>query len=145
MAEPKTSRNEDSVAVFLAGVSDVRRRDDAEAAVAMISEVTGAEPVMWGTSIIGFGVYHYRYASGREGDWPAIGLSPRKQALTLYIAPGFDGYQELLARLGPHTVGKSCLHLKRLADVDRTALKELITAGFRHLDGQTIVSGEQPD
>ncbi|WP_092557268.1 DUF1801 domain-containing protein [Actinoplanes derwentensis] len=143
MAEPKTSRTEQSVATFLATVADPRRRADAEAAVALSAAVTGAEPVMWGTAIVGFGAYHYRYASGREGDWPAVGLSPRKQALTFYIVPDFDGYDELLARLGPHTPGKSCLLLKRLDDVDRSVLSDLILRGFRHLDGQTVGAGAQ--
>ncbi|WP_430785872.1 DUF1801 domain-containing protein [Actinoplanes sp. G11-F43] len=143
MAEPKTTRNPQSVAAFLADVADPKRRADAEAAVALIAGATAAEPTMWGTSIVGFGAYHYKYASGREGDWPAIGLSPRKQALTLYLATDFDGRADLLSRLGPHSTGKSCLYLKQLADVDQDVLKDLIVRGFRHLDGQTIVSGEQ--
>ncbi|MFC4070906.1 DUF1801 domain-containing protein [Actinoplanes subglobosus] len=143
MAEPKTTRNEGDVAAFLAAVADPRRRADAEATCALMAEVTGAEPVMWGSAIIGFGVYHYRYATGREGDWPAVALSPRKQALTLYVSAGFDGYQDLLDRLGPHTTGKSCLYLKRLADVDENALKDLVAAGFRHLDGRTVISEQQ--
>ena len=93
---------------------------------------------MWGSSIVGFGSYHYRYATGREGDWPAVGLSPRKQALTLYISSGFDASAALLARLGPHTTGKSCLYLKRLSDVDEGVLRELVAAGFRDLDGKTV-------
>jgi hypothetical protein len=143
MAELKTTRNDTDVAVFLAAVADPKRRADAEAACALMAEATGAPPVMWGTSIIGFGAYHYRYASGRSGDWPAVGLSPRKQALTLYISAGFDGYQDLLDRLGPHRTGKSCLYLKRLADVDPDALKSLVAAGFRHLDGQTLTTEQQ--
>jgi hypothetical protein len=143
MAEPKTTRNEASVADFLATVTDPKRRADAEAACALMAEATGAEPAMWGTAIIGFGTYHYRYASGRTGDWPAVGLSPRKQSLTLYISAGFDGYQDLLSRLGPHTTGKSCLYLKRLADVNHDVLKSLVAEGFRHLDGQTLTTEQQ--
>jgi hypothetical protein len=143
MAELKTRRNDESVAAFLATVADPRRRADAEAACALMAEATGAEPAMWGSAIVGFGVYHYRYASGREGDWPAVGLSPRKQALTLYVSAGFDGYRDLLDRLGPHTTGKSCLYLKRLADVDQDVLKALVAAGFRHLDGQTLSTEQQ--
>jgi len=140
MAEPKTIRGPASVAEFLAAVPDPRRRADAEAACALMAEATGAEPAMWGTSIIGFGSYHYRYASGREGDWPAVGLSPRKQALTIYLSAGFHGHDDLLGRLGPHTTGRSCLYVKRLADVDPAVLGELVAAGFRGLDGRTVTS-----
>jgi hypothetical protein len=140
MAELKTTRGEGSVAEFLSAVADPRRRADAEAACALMTEATGAEPAMWGTSIVGFGAYHYRYASGREGDWPAVGLSPRKQALTIYLSAGFDAYEELLGRLGPHSTGKSCLYVKRLADVDQGVLRELVAAGFRHLDGRTLTN-----
>ncbi|MFC7533378.1 DUF1801 domain-containing protein [Actinoplanes sp. GCM10030250] len=140
---PKTTRNDDDVAAFLAGVADEKRRADAEAACELIAEVTGAAPTMWGSAIIGFGTYHYRYASGREGDWPAVGLSPRKQALTLYISGGFEAYADLMGRLGPHRNGKSCLYLKRLADVDQAVLRELVKAGFEHLNGRTLTS--EPD
>ena len=125
MAEPKTVKGTASVADFLAAVPDPRRRADAEAACALISEATGAEPAMWGTGIVGFGSYHYRYASGREGDWPAVGFSPRKQALTIYVSAGFDAFGELLGRLGPHSTGKSCLYVKRLADVAGEVAKGL--------------------
>ena len=137
MAEPKTTRNQASVADFLAAVADPQRRADAEAVTALMAEVTGAEPTMWGSSIVGFGSYHYRYATGREGDWPAIGLSPRKQSLTIYLSAGFAGYSELLARLGPHSTGKSCLYIKRLSDVDDDTLRALVDGGFRDLDGTT--------
>jgi hypothetical protein len=143
MAEPKTTRNDGDVAAFLAAVADPKRRADAEAVCALMTEATGAEPAMWGPAIVGFGVYHYKYASGRSGDWPAVGMSPRKQALTLYISAGFDGYQDLLSRLGPHTTGKSCLYLKRLADVNHDVLKSLVAEGFRHLDGQTLTTEQQ--
>ncbi|MEU4620895.1 DUF1801 domain-containing protein [Actinoplanes sp. NPDC023801] len=143
MVEPKTTRNDLSVADFLAAVADPRRREDAEAACALMTEATGAEPAMWGAAIIGFGTYHYRYASGRTGDWPAIALSPRKEALTLYISAGFDGYDDLIARLGPHRTGKSCLYLKRLADVDQAVLKDLVAQQFRYWDGRTVISERQ--
>src|SRR4051812_42608121 len=117
MAGLKTNRTSASVAQFLAGIPGRRRRADAEAGCALMTEVTGVQPAMWGTGIVGFGSYHYRYASGREGDWPAVGLSPRKQALTIYLSEGFDAYGELLARLGPHRTGKSCLYVRRLADI----------------------------
>ena len=138
MAEPKTTKTRASVAEFLAGVADPERRADAETLTALMTEVTGAEPTMWGSSIVGFGTYHYRYASGREGDWPAVGLSPRKQALTIYLSTGFDGYDDLLERLGPHSIGKSCLYVKRLSDVDEDALRDLVRGGFQQLDGTTV-------
>ena len=137
-SEPKTTKTGASVAEFLAGVADPKRRADAQAVAALMAEVTGAEPTMWGTAIVGFGSYHYRYASGREGDWPAVGFSPRKQALTIYVSGGFDGYDDLLTKLGPHSTGKSCLYLKRLSDVDEQTLRALIAGGFRQLDGTTV-------
>ncbi|MFC9325305.1 DUF1801 domain-containing protein [Kitasatospora sp. NPDC057015] len=138
MAEPRTTRNTADVGAFLATVADDRRRDDARALCALMAEVTGEAPRMWGTSIIGFGTYRYRYASGREGDWPPVGLSPRKQALTLYVAEGFDRHADLLARLGPVTTGKGCLYIRRLAEVDTEALRELVKAAFDRLDGTTV-------
>jgi hypothetical protein len=140
MADLKTTRNQASVAEFLDAVADPRRRADAQAVCALMTDVTGAEPTMWGPSIVGFGAYHYRYATGREGDWPAVGFSPRKQALTMYLSAGFDGYDDLLARLGPHSVGKSCLYVKRLSDVDLDVLRDLVAGGFRQLDGKTVTS-----
>ncbi|HET8658208.1 MAG TPA: DUF1801 domain-containing protein [Micromonosporaceae bacterium] len=141
MAELKTQRNEASVEEFLAAVPDPRRRADAQAVCRLMTEVTGERPAMWGDSIVGFGTYHYRYATGREGDWPAVGFSPRKQALTIYVSEGFDAYEELLARLGPHQTGRSCLYVKRLSDVDEQALRSLVEGGFRSLNGRTMGSG----
>ena len=140
MAEPKTTASSASAAEFLDAVTDPRRRTDAIAACDLIAEVTGAAPVMWGDSIVGFGAYHYRYASGRAGDWPAVGLSPRKTALVLYLSTGFDSAQALLDRLGPHKIGKACLYLKRLDDVDPDVLRELVGNAFRTVDGTTITS-----
>jgi hypothetical protein len=140
MAEPKTTKNAASVPDFLAAVEDPKRRADAEAACALMAEATGAQPVMWGSSIIGFGAYHYRYATGQEGDWPAVGLSPRKAALTLYLSQGFDGAGDLLDRLGPHRAGKSCLYLKRLSDADPEVLRELVAGAFRDVDGRTVTT-----
>ncbi|GGJ79296.1 hypothetical protein GCM10010123_06580 [Pilimelia anulata] len=140
MGEAKTVPTGASVEEFLAAVADPRRRAEAVAVCALMAEVTGAEPRMWGPGIVGFGAYRYRYASGREGDWPAVGFAPRKQALTLYLADGLDAHRELLARLGPHTTGRSCLYLKRLAAVDDAVLRELVATSFRHLDGTTITT-----
>ena len=140
-SEPRTNRTDASVDEFLGRVADPKRRADAEEVCALMREVTGEEPAMWGPSIIGFGRYHYRYASGREGDWPPVGLSPRKQALTLYISEGYDRYADLLARLGPHTTGKSCLYIKRLSDVDTDVLRALVGDAFTHLNGRTVTAG----
>ena len=118
MTEPKTTRIATSVADFLDAVEDPQRRADAIALNALMREATGTEPAMWGTAIVGFGSYRYRYASGREGEWPAAGFSPRKQQLVVYIGGGFDQYATALANLGKHTIGKSCLYIKRLADVE---------------------------
>ena len=121
-----------SVAGFLAGVPDERRREDARRLCAMMQEITGEPPAMWGTSIVGFGTYHYRYASGHEGDAPLAGFSPRRQHLVIYLASEFaNRYQQVLARLGPHKTGKGCLYLKRLGDVDGDALRELIGRSVR--------------
>jgi hypothetical protein len=140
MAEPKTTRNDADVAAFLDAVPDSQRRDDARAACALMTEVTGAPPRMWGSSIVGFGTYHYRYSSRREGDWPPVGLSPRKQSLTIYLSAGLDRYADRLTRLGPHSTGKSCLYVKRLADVDQAVLRELVHDAFRELDGRTVIA-----
>jgi hypothetical protein len=140
VAEPKTQKNAANVADFLAAVADPGRRADAEAVTALMTEVTGATPTMWGTGIVGFGSYRYRYGSGREGEWPAVGLSPRKASLTVYLSAGFDGYDDLLARLGPHSTGRSCLYIKRLSDVDEGVLRELVAGGFRQLDGTTVTT-----
>lgn len=126
MAEPKTKPTKQSVAAFLAKVADVTKREDAKTLIAMMKDATKQEPVMWGTSIIGFGTYRYKYASGREGDWPIVGLSPRKQNLTVYIMPGFDEFEDLLAKLGKHSTGSSCLYIKRLADIDVPTLKKIV-------------------
>ncbi len=114
------------VGAFLHSVPDERRRADAVAAAELIQEVTGAEPVMWGTSMVGFGTQHYTTADGKEREWFAVGLSPRKAALTLYGLTYHDSNQDLLERLGPHTTGKGCLYVKRLDDVDRDVLVELV-------------------
>jgi hypothetical protein len=126
MAKLKTQPTQESVLDFLAKLSDDRRWDDCLTILELMRNATGAEPVMWGSSIIGFGRYRYRYESGREGEWPLVGFSPRKNDLTLYIMPGFERYENLMTRLGKYKTGKSCLYLKRLEDVDRSVLQELI-------------------
>lgn len=126
MAENKTKPTDVDVLEFINQVDDERKRQDSMAVLALMCEVTGEEAKMWGSSIIGFGTYHYRYASGREGDAPLTGFSPRKQNLTLYITGGFEQYDELMSKLGKHTTGKACLYIKRLADIDQQVLRELV-------------------
>jgi hypothetical protein len=133
MAELKTQRNRKSVTKFLAGVKDAKRRQDAKKVLALMKDVTGEKPEMWGDSIVGFGTYRYKYESGREGEWMVTGFSPRKANLTLYIMSGFSKYQELLGGLGKHKTGKSCLYINRLEDVDLTVLRRLIRESVAHV------------
>jgi hypothetical protein len=130
MAQGSTDRitqpTDADVATYLDGVADERRRDDARAVVALIHDVTAASPRMWGTTTIGFGRQPYRTADGKEHEWFAVGLAPRKAALTLYGLTYYGSNADLLERLGPHTTGKGCLYLKRLGDVDRGVLTELV-------------------
>jgi hypothetical protein len=128
----KTKPTGVAVEEFLAEVPEVQRQD-CQTLIALMREVTGAEPQMWGPSIVGFGSYHYRYATGREGDWPLTGFSPRKQNLTIYLSSGLEEQGELLGRLGKHKIGKACLYLKRLDDVDRAVLRELIESSVAEL------------
>ena len=130
--DPAMRRTDASVEAFVARVPDERRREDAHQLSAMMQEITGEPPAMWGTSIIGFGAYHYRYASGREGDAPLASFSPRSQHLAIYLVGEFEErHQSVLARLGPYKAGKGCLYLKRLGDVDHDALRELIDRSVR--------------
>ncbi|MGR6318277.1 DUF1801 domain-containing protein [Micromonospora soli] len=129
---PVTIPTDASVDDFLAAVPDERRRADAERLCAMLRDSTGEPPVMWGPSIVGFGSYRYTYQSGRTGDWPLVGFSPRKQQLVIYLVGGFEErYASVLARLGPHKTGKGCLYLKRLDDVDESSLRELVDRTVR--------------
>ena len=133
MAEAKTKPTPASVPAFLAKVKDPMRRADCDAIVTLMSAVTKAPPVLWGTSIVGFGSYRYTYASGRSGDWPLVGFSPRANQLVLYVMPGCEGYDEMVAALGPAKCGVSCIYVKRLADLDQRALKTLVKASVAHL------------
>lgn len=128
MAELKTKETKASVAAFLNQISDVQRRKDSQTVIELMQRATGEKPKMWGSSIVRFGRYKYRYASGREGEWPIIAFSPRKTDLTLYIMPGFEEYgSSLLAKLGKCKTGKTCLYIKRLDDVEMPVLKKLIS------------------
>jgi hypothetical protein len=133
VAELKTRKTDASVQDFLDAVEHPTRREDSFAILEMMREITGVEPAMWGPSIVGFGTYHYRYASGQEGDWPVVGFSPRKRSLTLYIMDGFDQYDDLLAKLGKYKTGKACLYINKLADVDQEALRELVRQSVDHV------------
>ncbi len=126
MAELKTKPSDASVEEFLSAVANRRRREDSFVVLDLMKRVTGEAPMMWGASIVGFGTYRYKYASGRSGEWPRTGFSPRKQSLTLYLMPGFDGAGDLLARLGKHRTGRSCLYVNKLADVDMAVLEEIV-------------------
>jgi hypothetical protein len=126
MAENKTKPTEVSVAVFLEAIADPARRADSTALIKLLQEVTGDEPKMWGPSIIGFDSYHYTYESGREGDTPIVGFSPRKAAIVLYGAMRAGDSEALLVNLGKHTTGKGCLYIKKLADVDARVLSNLL-------------------
>jgi hypothetical protein len=133
MAQLKTQKNDASVDAFLDAIEDETKREDSRTVARLMTRLTGSEPAMWGTSMVGFGSYHFRYASGREGDWFLTGFAPRKRELTLYIMPGFSQYSDLMARLGKHRTGKSCLYIKRLSDIDLEVLEELIEKSVRHI------------
>ncbi len=136
MAELKTKKNQASVHEFIQAIEDPGRRKDCLALAALMQEVTQEPPAMWGASIVGFGSYHYKYASGREGDWFLVGFSPRKRNLTLYLMGGLAALQPILERLGKHSCGKGCLYVKRLSDHDPAVLRELIEASVARLQPQ---------
>ena len=133
MAENKTKPTRGSVEKFLNSIKDEKVRRDTFALLEVFQQVTKEEPKMWGSSIVGFGQYHYRYASGREGDSALTGFSPRKQNLTLYIMGGFDNYGELMGNLGKYTTGKACVYIKTLDDVHLPTLKKLIRESVKHM------------
>lgn len=137
MAEAKTKATKASVTAFIAAIADEQKQKDARKLVRVMQKISGEKPKMWGPSIIGFGSYHYKYESGREGDMPIVGFSPRSTALTLYVMPGLD--KPLLDTLGKHKVGKGCLYIKRLSDVDEAVLEKIIrkaATGSKKLDAK---------
>ena len=135
MADIQTKVTEASVEEFLNTVEGEQKRKDSFEILKIMKQVTKQEPKMWGPAIIGFGSYHYKYESGREGDMPQIAFSPRKQNITLYIGVGDDSDNPLLKKLGKYTTGKVCLYIKKLADVDRSVLQELIAGSFESAPG----------
>lgn len=126
MAELKTQPTGADVTAFLNAIADERKRNDSFALVELMHDVTGAAPRLWGENIVGFGDHHYKYASGREGDWFIVGFAARKQNLTLYLTYGFEQDTDLMAQLGKHSSGKACLYVKRLSDVNLDTLRELV-------------------
>lgn len=141
MAQNKTVATQVDVADFIASVEHPVRRADAETLDAMFRRVTGWAPRMWGPTIIGYGEYHYTYDSGREGDFLATGFSPRKANQSIYVMPGYQDYGDILSRLGKHKMGKSCLYVTKLADVDLSVLEELVRAGLADLGKLYPVKG----
>ena len=139
MAELKTKQTKASVKDFLNEVTDEERRKDCFAVAKLMEEITGEKPKMWGPSIVGFGIYHYKYASGNEGDWPIAAFSPRKRDLTLYLMPGYQlRHAELMKQLGNHSTGKSCLYIKRLSDIHMPTLKKLIKESLKDTKKYTV-------
>lgn len=132
-AELKTKVNDASVEKFLNAVKDEQARKDCYEILKIMKQVTKEEPKMWGTSIVGFGSYHYKGASGREGDWMLTGFSPRKQNLTLYLMGGFDESKDLLKKLGKYKTSVGCLYIKKLEDVDKKVLKELVAVSVKRM------------
>jgi hypothetical protein len=130
MAELKTQKGDGDVHAFIAAIEDDRKREDSKTLVALMQRVTGEKPAMWGPSIVGFGDLHYKYETGREGDWFRVGFSPRKQNLTLYITDYVREDEPLLAKLGKFTTGKACIYVKRLEDVDIDVLEDLVKRSF---------------
>lgn len=133
MANLKTTKTDQSVEKFLNGIGDQKKRQDCFTILTMMKRATKEEPKMWGNSIVGFGSYHYKYESGREGDWFLTGFSPRKQNVTVYIVSGFGRYQELLKKLGRHKTGKSCLYINKMEEIDLSILETLVKESVRYL------------
>lgn len=126
MSDLKTKPTDQNVEEYLKKVENPTKREDSFKILELMKDITNEEPTMWGDSIIGFGSYHYKYKTGREGDWFVTGFAPRKQNLTLYIMSGFDRYDELLRKLGKHKLGKSCLYINKLKDIDTSILREIV-------------------
>jgi hypothetical protein len=137
VSDQKTRPTDVSVESFLAGVPDARKRADADRLIQIMTAITGDPPVMWGASIIGFGSYHYRYQSGHEGDAPLVGFSPRKKAHSIYLSCDLSLYQDVLDRLGKHRMGKGCLYITRLPNVDEAVLEELIRASIAEVKSKS--------
>jgi hypothetical protein len=136
MAKNKTIETKDSVADFLTTIKDEKRRKDCSAIIDLITEHTGLEPKMWGTSIVGFGIYHYKYESGHEGNAPLAGIASRANAITLYLGSNFDKREELLSKFGKHKTGKGCIYIQKLEDVDNSVLTKMVKNSIKHIKKQ---------
>jgi len=136
MSENKTRPTTQTAADFIAAVDHPTRRADAVVMDAMFQNITGWKPRMWGPSMVGYGSYHYTYDSGRSGDFLATGFSPRKANMSIYIMPGYADFSDILARLGKHKIGKSCLYVNKLADIDMNVLQDLVRAGLEDLSSK---------
>lgn len=134
MAKNKTTETQNSVIDFINTVEDLTKRNDSFELVKLMQEQTGYEPKMWGPAIIGFGSYHYKYASGHEGDAPLVGFSPRKDAVSLYLCSSFESKEELLSKFGKHKAGKGCIYIKKIADIDIEILKKMISYSVENLN-----------
>lgn len=132
MAKIKTVETKNSVAGFLSKIKEAKKRKDFSAIIDLITKHTKLEPKMWGTSIVGFGSYHYKYASGQEGSAPLAGISPRANAITLYLGSGFDKRDELLSKFGKHKVGGGCVHIQKLEDIDTAILMKMVKNSIKH-------------
>ncbi len=139
-AQNKTVANKLSVSAFLNSIEDEKKRKDAKEVLKFFKELTGLKPAMWGTSIIGFGSYHYVYESGREGDMPITGFSPRKQNMTIYVMSGFDEYKDLLTQIGKHKTGRSCFYYKKNEDIDFKVLEKMVNKSISHVKKRYKVS-----
>jgi hypothetical protein len=131
---PKTTSAAGDVGAFVASIEDASRRADSQSLVRLMRRATGDTPRLWGSGMVGFGTYHYRYASGREGDWFKVGFAPRSKGLTIYLLSGLVGYDDLLSRLGKHTQSRSCIHIRRLSDVDMDVVRALVERSVAHID-----------
>ena len=138
MAANKTQSTSADVDAFLSGIADAARQADCRELATLMQQVAGEAPVMWGASMVGFGRYRYQYESGRSGEWFLLGFSPRKTDLTLYLMSGFDDQSDLMTNLGKYKIGKSCLYIKTLADIDRLALKTLLERSVAALAPQRL-------
>jgi len=136
MAKNKTIETQNSVAAFLTTITDVQKRKDCSTIIDLITEHTGLEPKMWGTSIVGFGSYHYKYESGREGNAPLAGIASRANAITLYLGSIFDKKEELLSKFGKHKTGKSCIYIQKLEDIDTSILTKMVKNSIEHTKKQ---------
>jgi len=132
MAEPKTKRTDASIDGFLNSIQDDQIRRDSRVVIEIMQKATNAKPQIWGSGIVGFGTYQYKYANGREGTWPLTAFAPRKKNITLYLMSGFESRKELMTGLGTYTCGKSCVYIKRLSDIHLPTLKRLVTPSVKH-------------